>query len=68
VLDVFKTEPLPAESWIWDHPKIRMTPHASNRGALTGVRGEALFLENLGRYVRGEPLLNPVRPEDIGVG
>lgn len=68
VLDVFKTEPLPPESWIWDHPKIRVTPHASNRGALTGVRGEALFLENLGRYVRGEALLNPVRPEDIGVG
>ncbi|WP_309643031.1 D-2-hydroxyacid dehydrogenase [Phenylobacterium sp.] len=68
VLDVFKTEPLPADSWIWDHPKIRVTPHASNRGALTGSRGEALFLENLGRYVRGEPLLNPVNPADIGVG
>lgn len=68
VLDVFKTEPLPAESWMWDHPKVRVTPHASNRGALTGERGEALFLENLGRYVRGEPLLNPVKPEDIGVG
>ena len=68
VLDVFKTEPLPADSWIWDHPKIRVTPHASNRGALTGARGEALFLENLGRYVRGEPMLNPVNPADIGVG
>lgn len=68
VLDVFKTEPLPADSWIWDHPKIRVTPHASNRGALTGERGEALFLENLRRYLGGEPLLNPVRPEDIGVG
>jgi phosphoglycerate dehydrogenase-like enzyme len=68
VLDVFKTEPLPADSWLWDHPKVRVTPHASNRGALTGERGEALFLENLGRYLRGEPLRNPVRPEDIGVG
>jgi len=68
VLDVFKTEPLPADSWLWDHPKVRVTPHASNRGALTGARGDALFLENLGRYVRGEPLLNPVDPADIGVG
>jgi phosphoglycerate dehydrogenase-like enzyme len=68
VLDVFKTEPLPADSWLWDHPKVRVTPHASNRGALTGERGEALFLENLARYLRGEPLLNLVRPEDIGVG
>lgn len=68
VLDVFKTEPLPADSLIWDHPKVRVTPHASNRGALTGARGEALFLENLGRYLRCEPLLNLVNPADIGVG
>jgi phosphoglycerate dehydrogenase-like enzyme len=68
VLDVFRTEPLPADSWLWDHPQVRVTPHASNRGELTGARGEALFLENLRRYRAGEPLLNPVRPEDIGVG
>lgn len=68
VLDVFKTEPLPADAWFWDHPKVRVTPHASNRGDMTGARGEALFLENLRRYVAGEPMLNPVRPEDIGVG
>ncbi|MBT9470982.1 MAG: D-2-hydroxyacid dehydrogenase [Pseudomonadota bacterium] len=68
VLDVFKTEPLPADSWFWDHPKVRVTPHASNRGALTGERGDALFLENLGLYLRGEPLRNRVNPADIGVG
>lgn len=68
VLDVFKTEPLPADSWFWDHPKVRVTPHASNRGALTGERGDALFLENLRRYLAGETLLNPVNPADIGVG
>lgn len=68
VLDVFRTEPLPADNWMWDHPKVRITPHASNRGELTGPRGEALFLENLARYLRGEPMLNLVKPEDIGVG
>lgn len=68
VLDVFRTEPLPAESWLWSHPQVRITPHASNRGALTGARGDALFLENLRRYLAGEPLLNPVNPADIGVG
>ena len=68
VLDVFKTEPLPADSWFWDHPKVRVTPHASNRGELTGERGDALFLENLRLYLAGEPLRNQVRPADIGVG
>lgn len=68
VLDVFRTEPLAADSWMWDHPKVRVTPHASNRGELTGARGETLFLENLARYLRGEPLLNVMRAEDIGAG
>lgn len=68
VLDVFKTEPLPADAWFWDHPKVRVTPHASNRGELTGERGDSLFLENLGRYVRGDAPKNPVNPADIGVG
>jgi glyoxylate/hydroxypyruvate reductase A len=27
VLDVFQTEPLPADSPIWKHPKITLTPH-----------------------------------------
>ena len=47
---------------------MRVTPHASNRGELTGARGDALFLENLGRYLRGEPMLNLTRPADIGAG
>ncbi|HEY9234840.1 MULTISPECIES: D-2-hydroxyacid dehydrogenase [Phenylobacterium] len=68
VLDVFKTEPLPAYAWFWDHPKVRVTPHASNRGELTAARGDELFLDNLGRYVRGEPLRNLTKPADIGVG
>ena len=65
VLDVFKTEPLPVDAWFWDHPKVRVTPHASNRGELTGARGDALFLENLRRYLRGEPMLNVTRAQDI---
>lgn len=68
VLDVFKAEPLPQDAWFWDHPKVRVTPHASNRGELTAARGEELFLENLARYLRGEPLRNLTNPADIGAG
>ncbi len=30
-LDVFRTEPLPADHPFWDHPKITVTPHSSAR-------------------------------------
>jgi phosphoglycerate dehydrogenase-like enzyme len=65
VLDVFHTEPLPADDPLWSHPKIRMTSHTSFSGS--GVRGrwDQLFLENLPRYVNGEALVNEVNPKDV---
>jgi len=65
VLDVFRTEPLPAEDPFWLHPKVRLTSHTSFAGS--GVRGrwEQLFLDNLPRFVRGEALLHEVDPKDL---
>lgn len=65
VLDVFETEPLPADSPFWKHPRVSLTPH--NSGATDGQnsRNDELFLENLGRYARGEPLLNLADPKDV---
>lgn len=65
VLDVFHTEPLPADDPLWAHPKIRMTSHTSFNGSGVRQRWLELFLDNLPRYVRGETLLNEVAPNDI---
>jgi phosphoglycerate dehydrogenase-like enzyme len=67
VLDVFATEPLPPESWFWDHPKVRVSAHTSNSGDGNVGRGDDLFLENLRRYLAGEPLLNEADPSEVGL-
>lgn len=45
VLDVFDTEPLPKESPLWNHPKVKITPHIA---AITSVEeGVKCFLDTL---------------------
>ncbi len=65
ILDVFAEEPLPAAHPFWAHPRIRMTGHTSFAGS--GVRGrwDALFLESIARFCRGEPLTNVVDPASL---
>ena len=60
VLDVFETEPLPAESRFWSHPRVSLTAHASGDTAGQQPRNDATFLENLHRFLAGEPLANQV--------
>ncbi len=59
-LDVTDPEPLPADSPLWDMPNVIITPHTSGRTPRRPERAMALFLENLGHYVRGEPMRNLV--------
>lgn len=61
-LDVFETEPLPAESPLWAMPNVLLTPHASDSIHDWPRRFGALFADNLGRWRAGEPLLNLVTP------
>jgi phosphoglycerate dehydrogenase-like enzyme len=61
-LDVFTTEPLPADSALWDMPNVTVTPHAAGETSLTRRRADEAFIDNLGRYARGEPLRNEVPP------
>ncbi len=65
ILDVFRTEPLPADSPFWNHPRVTLTGHASAIGSGLTARTDALFVENLGRYLRGVPLLNEADPADV---
>jgi glyoxylate/hydroxypyruvate reductase A len=54
VLDVFQTEPLPAEHRYWSHPKLTLLPHAA---ALTDPRSaSAVVAANLRALRDGLPL------------
>ena len=65
VLDVFHTEPLPIDDALWAHPKVRLTPHTSFAGDGGRGRWDQLFLDNLVRFTKGEPLAQEVDPADI---
>jgi phosphoglycerate dehydrogenase-like enzyme len=65
ILDVFAQEPLPADSWFWEHPRVAVTPHTSNAGNGMRQRSETTFLDNLSRMISGKPLLNQVGRADI---
>src|SRR5207248_142293 len=62
-LDVFATEPLPAQSPLWDLPNVLITPHTAALSVRENERIVQLFIKNLRRYIRGEPLLNRVDPQ-----
>jgi phosphoglycerate dehydrogenase-like enzyme len=68
ILDVFRDEPLQADSLFWSHPRVAVTAHASANGSGLVARGDDLFLENLRRFVRNEPLINEVNPRDVQGG
>ncbi|MCS7178967.1 MAG: D-2-hydroxyacid dehydrogenase [Anaerolineae bacterium] len=59
-LDVFVEEPLPPQSPLWEMPNVLITPHNSWSSPHIEARQMTLFLENLRRYVAGEPLQNVV--------
>jgi len=61
--DVFATEPLPAESALWDAPNLWITPHMA--GGFPEILDETtrLFAENVARLERGEPIRNAIDRE-----
>ncbi|MFZ0130301.1 MAG: D-2-hydroxyacid dehydrogenase [Candidatus Dormiibacterota bacterium] len=59
-LDVVVPEPLPADSPLWDVPNLIVSPHMA--GDRAGWKRDVveLFLSNLERFQRSEPLFNVV--------
>lgn len=55
-LDVFEQEPLSAASPLWAMPGVMVTPHSAGQSAGNAARTAALFVDNLGRWIRGEAL------------
>jgi len=55
VLDVFETEPLPAESPLWDLSNVLVTPHLAGGSPHYVDRVADLFADNYARFVAGEP-------------
>ena len=60
-LDVFAHEPLEHTSPLWAMPQVMVTPHAAGHSDGNEKRVSQMFLDNLGRCVAGQPLLNVVR-------
>lgn len=57
-LDVFAEEPLPPDHFLWETPRLVMTPHCAPNSPDTRNREFEITHENIRRFVAGEPLLN----------
>ncbi|MFC2005559.1 D-2-hydroxyacid dehydrogenase [Chloroflexota bacterium] len=59
-LDVFESEPLPADSELWELPNVLLSSHMAGSTDRRNQRVLGLFCDNLKRYLAGEQLLNVV--------
>jgi phosphoglycerate dehydrogenase-like enzyme len=59
-LDVFEIEPLPEGHPLWRMENVIITPHTAAASPRVAQRHLRTLLDNLGRFVRGQPLLNMV--------
>jgi phosphoglycerate dehydrogenase-like enzyme len=60
-LDVFETEPLPPEHPLWRMgERVLLTPHVAGYSPRIAERHLVVLLDNIGRFICGEPLRNQV--------
>ncbi len=63
-LDVTHVEPLPGDSPLWDYANVVLTPHTAGASQFRAERNIERFIDNLGRYRRGEELLGLVDKQE----
>ena len=56
-LDVHTVEPMPTDHPFWNYENVVMTPHTAGASQLRSGRNINRFIENIGRWQAGEPLL-----------
>lgn len=61
-LDVMDPEPLPRGHPLWTTPRVIVTPHSAGATVDGFERRWRLAIENVRRYVAGEPLLGAIDP------
>lgn len=59
-LDVFEIEPLPGDHPLWRMPNVIITPHCAAASPRVPERHLEVLLDNLRRFVAGQPLVNVV--------
>lgn len=60
LLDVTDPEPLPPDHPLWKMENVFITPHYSGNHPEYGARANEIFLDNLRRFIKDEPLHNVV--------
>ena len=59
-LDVTYTEPCPPDNPLWTLPNVILTSHTAGASQNIAKRAMELFIDNMRKYVSGEPLTNVV--------
>ena len=65
ILDVMMPEPPLPTNPLFDLPNVIITPHIAGCMSMECRRGGEFVIEELGRYVRGEPLLGEIKREQL---
>jgi phosphoglycerate dehydrogenase-like enzyme len=64
-LDVTETEPLPADSELWELPNVLISPHSAALNRDEDRRIAELFAANATRLLDGQPLVNRVNTREF---